>query len=163
MVSASGENALADELLLALGDADAEPEFPAQVRPARRKVQPASGRLSTHNCLEGRSELVMPMQRSRCQIQQVPATTCSGSEPAMHQGSISSAGAESSPLPEGLSPAAAGCLCHVPTELFMKVLGCLSAEELLTLTRVNSFFAKVASDQILWKRLCACRQAPFTI
>lgn len=42
----------------------------------------------------------------------------------------------------------------------MKVLGCLSAEELLTLTRVNSFFAKVASDQILWKRLCACRQAP---
>ncbi|KAK9825568.1 hypothetical protein WJX74_006727 [Apatococcus lobatus] len=135
MGAVSADKNLADELLLALGDVDAGPEVPAQVRPAHRK-------------------------RSRSQVQ-LPAVSQPCLEPtSQRQRARLAAPADASDvtaLPEGLSSSAAGHLCHVPTELFMKVLGCLSAEELLNLTRVNSFFAKVASDQILWKRLCTCR------
>ncbi|KAK9866530.1 hypothetical protein WJX84_008311 [Apatococcus fuscideae] len=64
---------------------------------------------------------------------------------------------EPTPLPQGLNPTSAGVLCQFPTEVFMRVLACLSAEELILLTQVNSFFAKVGSDPILWKRLCTLR------
>ncbi|KAK9866532.1 hypothetical protein WJX84_008311 [Apatococcus fuscideae] len=130
MTARCTEEDLADELLLAL-DETPSPGLASQVRPAPRKRSRSQG-------------------PARPGPEEVPQRHCAPPRDFTDA-------PEPTPLPQGLNPTSAGVLCQFPTEVFMRVLACLSAEELILLTQVNSFFAKVGSDPILWKRLCTLR------